>query len=155
MPITTALGMVLLGSSTSSAGIVEISKPAYAQKIKTIAEPKPANPNGANGEKLAKATLGLIIIQLNPAMTKKTSGAILSNVKASLTLPAALTPIMLVTARKATNNTLIKLSVTMSRLGTKNIRYLVKAKGKTASEIHSASHSDQPTMKPAKVPKRV
>ena len=104
-----ALGIVLLGCSTFSAGIVEISKPAYAQKIKTMAEPKPANPNGANGEKLAAATLGLKAIQPKTATTKKTSGASLSNVKMSLTLPAALTPTMFVTARKATNTTLTRL----------------------------------------------
>ena len=67
-----------------------------------MADPKLANPSGANGEKFADTLLGLKTIQTNPATTKKTSGASFAMVKTSLTLPAALTPTMFVTARKAT-----------------------------------------------------
>src|SRR5664279_5333152 len=89
-----------------------------------MAEPKPANPKGANGEKLAEATTGFMKIHVIPAITKKTSGANFSKVKTSLTLPAAFIPTMLVNARKATNTTLTKLCVTTFMFGTKNIRYL-------------------------------
>ena len=44
-----AFGIVLPGSSISLAGIVEISKPAYAQKIKTRADPKFSRPYGEKG----------------------------------------------------------------------------------------------------------
>jgi len=37
MPRTIAFGMVFAGSLISPAGMVEISKPAYAQKISTRA----------------------------------------------------------------------------------------------------------------------
>lgn len=52
MPIRMALGMVFAGFRISSAGIVLISKPAYAQKISTRAGPKLPRPNGRKGEKL-------------------------------------------------------------------------------------------------------
>jgi len=39
-----------------------------------------------------------------------------------------------------------------SRFGMKNIKYRVKATGKTASDTHSASQRDHPTIKPAKGP---
>jgi len=57
-----AFGIVLLGSFISSAGIVEISKPAYAQKIKTSVIPKFDNPNGINGEKFDAVTAGFKIM---------------------------------------------------------------------------------------------
>jgi len=46
IPSTIALGMVPPGSFISSAGIVEISKLAYAQNIRMRAAPKFPNPYG-------------------------------------------------------------------------------------------------------------
>ena len=62
IPSIIALGIVLLGSFISSAGIVEISKPAYAQNIKTRAIPKFENPCGENGVKFDAAMVGFKII---------------------------------------------------------------------------------------------
>lgn len=73
-------------------------------------------------------------------------------VRASFVLPAALTPAMLVIMRKRTNNALTRIWTVGSRLGRKNMRYWVKATGKTARDIHSASYKDQPTVKPANGP---
>ena len=51
---------------------------------------------------------GCRIIQVNPAMEKKINGASFANVSRSLIFPAALTPIMFVAARNATNNSLTR-----------------------------------------------
>ena len=115
--------MVLRGSVISSEGMVDISKPAYAQKIKTKAVPKFAKPKGEKGAKFAAAEAGLKAIQVIPATAKKISGASLAIVSTSLVLPAALTPTMLVKARNVMNSAFTRISNGKPRLGKKNSRY--------------------------------
>jgi hypothetical protein len=68
-------GIILLESLISSAGIVDISKPAYAQNVKTRADPKLPMPNGQNSEKFVIDVAVFEATYNKPATAKKISGA--------------------------------------------------------------------------------
>ncbi len=106
IPSNIARGIVRLGSLISSAGMVEISNPAYAQNIRTSADPKLLKPNGENGEKWVETVAMFEARYSRPMATKKTSGASLRIVRKSLVLPAALTPNTFVIIKNITNSAL-------------------------------------------------
>jgi hypothetical protein len=85
-------GVFFLGFIISSEGTVTNSNPTYAQNISTIALPRPLNPKGTIGVKLAKSNEGFIRKYIILAKVKISIGAILTIVKISLFLAACLTP---------------------------------------------------------------
>jgi len=78
------------------------------------------------------------------------SGLSLIRVRASLDLPAAFIPTMLVVTTMTMNRPLRAVWPAASVPGTRAVKYWAKATGNTERESHSASRSAHPIMKPGK-----